>query len=52
MSPTPHEFYAAPGRHTDITLAGVDVAEISRIVEVVRGILVYDTVAKEFAGSI
>ena len=42
------DFYAAPGRHTDISDVEVAAADIGTAVEVVQSILVYDMVAKDF----
>jgi hypothetical protein len=47
---TSFDYYAAPGRHTDISSFGIDAADIETIVELVQGILVYDLVAKDFYG--
>lgn len=47
---TSFNFYAAPGRHTDISSLGIEAAEIEKAVEIVQGVLVYDLVAKDFYG--
>lgn len=44
------DFYAAPGRHTDISRLGVDAATIETAVEIVQGVLVYDLVATDLYG--
>lgn len=42
------EFYAAPGRFTDVRGCGFSSAEIRDVVDVVQGLLVYDVVAQPF----
>jgi hypothetical protein len=41
-------FYAAPGRHTDVLSFGIQPGTIEEVVEIVQGLLVYDLVAKDF----
>lgn len=41
------EFYASPGRHTDVTRFGIQVAGIGEAVAIVQGLLVYDLFAKD-----
>jgi hypothetical protein len=50
MSLTPTEFYAAPGRHTDVTRFGIEVAGVEVAVDIVQGLLVYDLAAKDLYG--
>ena len=50
MSLTSNEFYAIPGRHTDVTSFGIGATDIGEVVEVVQGVLVYDLVAKDLYG--
>jgi Transglutaminase-like superfamily len=44
------EYYATPGRHTDITGFGLQVAGVEEAVRVVQGLLVYDLAAKDLYG--
>lgn len=44
------EFYATPGRHTDVTRFGIEVDGVDEAVEIVQGLLVYDLVAKDLYG--
>jgi hypothetical protein len=44
------EFYATPGRHTDVTGFGLEVSSVEEAVRVVQGLLVYDLVAKDLYG--
>src|SRR3954451_12621872 len=44
------EFYAAPGRFTDVRGCGFSSADIREVVDVVQGLLVYDLVATPFYG--
>lgn len=44
------EFYAEPGRHTDVTAFGLDVADVADAVEVVQGVVVYDLAAQDLYG--
>lgn len=55
MRPPPLEYYATPGRFTaldDVDLPAGDVVQgdIGQVVDVVQGLLVYDTVAEPFYG--
>jgi hypothetical protein len=50
MSAGPAEFYATPGRHTDVSAYRVDVSGIERAVEIVQGLLVYDLAASDLYG--
>ena len=50
MAETSTDFYAAPGRHTDVTSFGIGVADIGAVAEIVQGILVHDLVAKDLYG--
>jgi len=50
MSVTPTEFYASPGRHTDVTRFGIEVAGVEAAVDIVQGLLVYDLVATHLYG--
>lgn len=45
-----HEFYASPGRHTDLTGASVEITGVADAVAIVQGLLVYDLAAKDFYG--
>lgn len=47
MGTDPRQFYAAPGRHTDIRQFGLEVAGVGEAVALVQGLLVYDLVAKD-----
>ncbi len=44
------EFYASPGRYTDISAFGLDVADVARAVEIAQGLLVYDLAARDLYG--
>jgi hypothetical protein len=44
------EFYATPGRHTDVTGFGLQVSSVEEAVRVVQGLLVYDLAAKDLYG--
>jgi len=44
------EFYASPGRHTDVTGFGIEVASVHEAVDLVQGLLVYDLAAKDLYG--
>jgi hypothetical protein len=44
------EFYATPGRHTDVSRFGVSVAGIDDAVRIVQGLLVYDLAARDLYG--
>jgi Transglutaminase-like superfamily len=44
------DFYAAPGRFTILEEGDFASADIEKVVDVVQGLLVYDTVAKPFYG--
>ena len=48
MSPT--EFYASPGRHTDVTGFDLQASSVEKAVRVVQGLLVYDLAAKDLYG--
>ena len=50
MSMRPTDYYASPGRHTDVSGFGVRVANVEEAVKVVQGLLVYDLAAKDFYG--
>lgn len=50
MTVTSAEYYATPGRHTDIGRHDVRVAGIDEAVEVVQGLLVYDLFAEALYG--
>ena len=50
MSVSSTEFYATPGRHTDVTGFGVQVASVEEAVRIVQGLVVYDLVAKDLYG--
>jgi hypothetical protein len=50
MNVSSTEFYATPGRHTDVTGFGVQVASVEAAVRVVQGLLVYDLAAKDLYG--
>lgn len=50
MGASSTDFYAAPGRHTDVTEFGIEVAGIEEAVEIVQGLLVYDLVATDLYG--
>lgn len=45
-----HEFYAWPGRHTDVSGFGVTNEGADDAVEIVQGLLVYDLFASDFYG--
>ena len=44
------EFYATPGRHTDVTGFGLQVSGVEAAVHIVQGLLVYDLAAKDLYG--
>ena len=44
-------FYATPGRHTDLSSDGIDVAGVNEAVEIVQGLLVYDLAAEDLYGA-
>lgn len=44
------EYYATPGRHTDVSRFGVTVAGIDHAVRIVQGLLVYDLAATDLYG--
>ena len=46
----PLDFYATPGRFTDIRAHGLSLTNVAEVVEVVQGLLVYDVVAEPFYG--
>lgn len=46
-----HEFYASPGRHTDLSRYDIDIAGVNEAVAIVQGLLVYDLVAKDLYGA-
>jgi hypothetical protein len=46
-----HEFYASPGRHTDLSRYEIGVTEVDQAVEIVQGLLVYDLLAKDLYGA-
>lgn len=46
----PAEFYATPGRHTDVGEFGIEVVGVEEAVEIVQGLLVYDLFAKDLYG--
>ena len=50
MSVLSTEFYAMPGRHTDVTGFGLEVSSVEAAVRVVQGLLVYDLAAKDLYG--
>lgn len=50
MKMTPTEFYASPGRQTDVTHFGIDVAGVEEAVDIVQGLVVYDPAAKDLYG--
>ena len=41
------EFYALPGRHTDLKGHTIDIDSVERAIAVVQGLLIYDTVASD-----
>ena len=49
MTPS-QEFYASPGRHTDLSRFEIHVTGVDEAVEIVQGLLVYDLVAKDLYG--
>ena len=51
MTEHPRDFYATPGRHTDVTDAGIRVTDVGHAVEVTQGLLVYDMVAADLYGA-
>lgn len=50
MTTDPLAYYASPGRHTDLSDLGPQVATVAEAVETVQQLLVYDTVAKDLYG--
>lgn len=46
------EYYATPGRHTDVGAYAPPIASVSRAVEVVQGLLVYDAMAEALYDTI
>ena len=44
------EFYAAPGRFTDVRGCGFSSSDVGAVVDVVQGLLLYDVVAQPFYG--
>ena len=50
MSVNAGEYYASPGRHTDVTRFGVEVEGIDEAVAIVQGLLVYDLAATDLYG--
>lgn len=44
------DYYATPGRFTDVTGCGFSSREVAEVVAVVQGLLVYDVVAQPFYG--
>ena len=50
MSVSSTEFYASPGRHTDVTGCSIEVSSVEEAVHIVQGLLVYDLVAKSLYG--
>lgn len=50
MAATALDFYATPGRHTDISRHGIHAVGIEEAVEIAQGVLVYDLVAKDLYG--
>ncbi len=50
MSVSSTEFYATPGRHTDVTGFGLRVSSVDDAVRVVQGLLVYDLAARDLYG--
>jgi hypothetical protein len=50
MSVSSTEFYATPGRHTDLTAFGLHVSSVEEAVRVVQGLVVYDLAAKDLYG--
>ena len=45
------DYYARPGRFTDVRDCGFSSTDVREIVEVVQGLLVYDLVAEPFYGA-
>jgi hypothetical protein len=45
MAATALDYYATPGRHTDVAAFGLDIDGVERAVEIVQGLLVYDLAA-------
>ena len=50
MDTDPLEYYATPGRFTDVRGCGFSSTDPREVVEVVQGLLVYDVVAEPFYG--
>lgn len=50
MGVSPTEFYASPGRHTDVTGFDLQASSVEKAVRVVQGLLVYDLAAKDLYG--
>lgn len=50
MNGRPAEFYAAPGRHTDVRASHLEVGGIEHAVEIAQGLLVYDLAARDLYG--
>jgi Transglutaminase-like superfamily len=50
MTPS-QEFFATPGRHTDLRSYEIDVTGVDEAVDIAQGLLVYDLVAKELYGA-
>ena len=50
MSVLSTEFYATPGRHTDVTGFDLQVSGVEEAVHIVQGLLVYDLAAKDLYG--
>ena len=50
MATSSLDFYASPGRHTDISELGIEATGIEMAVEIVQDVLVYDLVAKDLYG--
>lgn len=44
------DYYAAPGRFTDLANIGVSTADVAAAVRIVQGLLIYDAVAEPFYG--
>lgn len=44
------DYYATPGRHTDVTGFGIEVTGIDDAVRIVQGLIVYDLAAKDLYG--
>ncbi len=50
MTNSSTEFYASPGRHTDVGELGFTVSSVGAAVRIVQGLLVYDLAAKDLYG--